>query len=169
MGSIPGSGRSAGGRHGNLLQYSCLENLMDRRTCQAMIHKVAKSRVQLKQLSMHTQSHTEITISPVLSSVCECIFLQKYLATLNFVKSLSTKSVGIDIKLKSIISSSQGFPQEEKNIFYNWKNTSIFRQICTRDYNPLSFPTIAQTTLCTRKLFEQPQIRNYKSGSSRVV
>ena len=29
-GSIPGSGRSPGGRHGNLLQYSCLENTMDR-------------------------------------------------------------------------------------------------------------------------------------------
>ena len=62
MGSIPGSGKSAGGRHGNPLQYSCLENLMDRRTCQAMIHKVAKSRVQLKQLSMHTHTHTEIRI-----------------------------------------------------------------------------------------------------------
>ena len=29
-GSIPGSGRSPGGRHGNPLQYSCLENPMDR-------------------------------------------------------------------------------------------------------------------------------------------
>ena len=30
MGSIPGSGRSPGGGNGNLLQYSCLENSMDR-------------------------------------------------------------------------------------------------------------------------------------------
>ena len=30
MGSIPGLGRSPGGRHGNPLQYSCLENPMDR-------------------------------------------------------------------------------------------------------------------------------------------
>ena len=30
MGSIPGSGRSPGGGHGNPLQYSCLENSMDR-------------------------------------------------------------------------------------------------------------------------------------------
>ena len=29
-GLIPGSGRSSGGGHGNPLQYSCLENLMDR-------------------------------------------------------------------------------------------------------------------------------------------
>ena len=32
-GSIPGSGRSPGGGHGNALQYSCLENHMDRGTC----------------------------------------------------------------------------------------------------------------------------------------
>ena len=31
-GSIPGSGRSPGGEHGNPLQYSCLENPMDRDT-----------------------------------------------------------------------------------------------------------------------------------------
>jgi len=30
MGSIPGSGTSPGGKHGNPLQYSCLENPMDR-------------------------------------------------------------------------------------------------------------------------------------------
>ena len=33
VGSIPGSGRSPGGRHGNPLQYSCLENPMDRGAC----------------------------------------------------------------------------------------------------------------------------------------
>ena len=33
--SIPGSGRSPGGGHGNPLKYSCLENPMDRGTCQA--------------------------------------------------------------------------------------------------------------------------------------
>jgi len=35
MGSVPGLGRSPGGRHGNPLQYSCLENLMDREAWQA--------------------------------------------------------------------------------------------------------------------------------------
>ena len=33
MGSIPGSGRSPGEGNGNLLQYSCLENPMDRKAC----------------------------------------------------------------------------------------------------------------------------------------
>ena len=42
--SMPGSGRSPGGRHGNPLQYSCLENPMDRGAWQATVHGVAKSQ-----------------------------------------------------------------------------------------------------------------------------
>ena len=51
-GSIPGSGRSPGGGHDNTLQYSCLENLMDREAWQATIHRITKSHTQLKRLSM---------------------------------------------------------------------------------------------------------------------
>ena len=51
--SIPGLGRSPGGGNGNSLQYSCLENPMDRGAWQATVHEVAKSRTSLKQLSMH--------------------------------------------------------------------------------------------------------------------
>ena len=43
-GLIPGSGRSPGGGHGNPLQYSCLENPMDRGAWWATVHGVAKSR-----------------------------------------------------------------------------------------------------------------------------
>ena len=50
---IPGSRRSPGGGHGKPLQYSCLENPMDRGAWRAMIHRVKKSWTQLKQLSMH--------------------------------------------------------------------------------------------------------------------
>ena len=42
--SIPGSGRSPGEGNGNPLQYYCLENPMDRRDWQAIVHGVAKSR-----------------------------------------------------------------------------------------------------------------------------
>jgi len=41
--SIPGSGRSPGGEHGGPLQYSCLENPMDRGAWWAAFHKVAKT------------------------------------------------------------------------------------------------------------------------------
>ena len=41
-GSIPGSGRSPGERNGNPLQYSCLENPMDRGAWQATVHGVTR-------------------------------------------------------------------------------------------------------------------------------
>ena len=43
-GSIPGSGRSPGGGQGNPLQYSCLENPMDRGAWQATVHGVTQNR-----------------------------------------------------------------------------------------------------------------------------
>ena len=52
-GSIPGSGRSLGGGHGNPLQYSCLENPMDRGAWRDTVHKVSKSQIWLKWLSTH--------------------------------------------------------------------------------------------------------------------
>ena len=54
MGLIPGLGRSPGGSHGNPLQYSCLENPMDRGTWQATVYRVTKSWTWLKQLRSHT-------------------------------------------------------------------------------------------------------------------
>ena len=43
LGSTPGSGRSLGEGNGNPLQYSCLENPMDRGAWQAIVHRVAES------------------------------------------------------------------------------------------------------------------------------
>ena len=43
LGSIPGSGRSPGERHGNPLQHSCPENSMDRGAWWATVHGIAKS------------------------------------------------------------------------------------------------------------------------------
>ena len=42
MGSIPSSGRSSAVRNGNPLQYSYLENLMDRGAWQTMVHGIAR-------------------------------------------------------------------------------------------------------------------------------
>ena len=46
-GSIPGSGRSPEGGNGNPLQYSCMENPMDRGAWWATVHGATKSRTQL--------------------------------------------------------------------------------------------------------------------------
>ena len=53
IGLIPGSGRSSGGGNGNPLQYSCLENPMDRGAWQAKVYRASKSRTRMKQLSTH--------------------------------------------------------------------------------------------------------------------
>ena len=46
-GLSPGSGRSPGGENSNPLQYTCLENPMDRAACQATVHGVTGSRTRL--------------------------------------------------------------------------------------------------------------------------
>ena len=56
VGSFPGLGRSPGGEHGNPLQYSCLENPMDRGAQQAIVHRVTQSLTRLKRLGMHAQN-----------------------------------------------------------------------------------------------------------------
>ena len=55
-GSVPELGRSPEGGHGSPLQYSCLENPMNRGAWWATVHRVTKSWIQLKQLSTHAQS-----------------------------------------------------------------------------------------------------------------
>ena len=50
MGSIPGLRKSPGGGHDNPLQYSCLENSVDRGGWWAIVHGVTKSQTRLKGL-----------------------------------------------------------------------------------------------------------------------
>ena len=54
-GLIPGLERSPEGGYGHLLQYSCLENPMDRGAWQTTVHRITKSQTQLNQLSTYTR------------------------------------------------------------------------------------------------------------------
>ena len=54
MGLIPGSGRSPGVGNGNPLQYSCLENSIDREAWPATVHGVTKSGTPPSKLSTHS-------------------------------------------------------------------------------------------------------------------
>ena len=56
IGSIPGLGRSPGEGNGNPLQYSCLNNPMDRGARQATVHGVTKSQIQLRLQHSFIQS-----------------------------------------------------------------------------------------------------------------
>ena len=51
VGFIPGLGRSPGRENGNILQYSCLENPMDRGVWQATVYKVTQNQAQLSNLA----------------------------------------------------------------------------------------------------------------------
>ena len=51
-GSIPGSGRSPGVGNSNPLQYSCLENSMDRGACRATVHGFSKELDRTEQLTL---------------------------------------------------------------------------------------------------------------------
>ena len=51
-----------GGGHGNPLQYSCLENPMDRGAWQAIVHRITKIWTQLKRLSMHAHMSLVVVI-----------------------------------------------------------------------------------------------------------
>ena len=59
LGSIPGSGISPGEGNGYPLQYSCLENSMDRGVWWATVHGVAQSPAGLTQLSTRTHKDNQ--------------------------------------------------------------------------------------------------------------
>ena len=72
--SIPGSGRSPGGGHGNPLQYPCLENPMERGAWRAAVHSVAKSWTGLSHwapppLPQHEMGREKWILSGCLESL----------------------------------------------------------------------------------------------------
>ena len=73
-GLIPGLGRSPGGGHGNSLQYSCLENSMDRGAWWATFCGVAKSQTLLKQLSMQAHAIKYMHIIKLQFSPLDTLF-----------------------------------------------------------------------------------------------
>ena len=62
LGSIPRLGRSPGRGHGNPLQYSCLENPMDRAAWWGTVHRVAKSWTQLSDFTFNRASQVAVVV-----------------------------------------------------------------------------------------------------------
>ena len=60
--SIPGSGRYPREGNSNSLRHSCLENPMDRGTCGATVHGVAKSQIQLSDQHLYTSLYTLLVL-----------------------------------------------------------------------------------------------------------
>ena len=81
MCSIPGTGRSPGGGHGNPLQYSSLENPADRGTLHAMVRRVTKSQTNRSNLA-------HAPVDQNLVSVVFCIIFLPVLLSLTLVRVL---------------------------------------------------------------------------------
>ena len=72
VGSIPGSRRSLGRRHGNPLQYSCLENPTDKGTWWVTVHGVAKSQTPPCDYAQHK------LFSGVKKEAVVCMYMSKF-------------------------------------------------------------------------------------------
>ena len=70
LGPIPASGCPPGGGHGNPLQYSCLENPMDRGAWQTTPHGVAKSWTQLSEFHIHITFSTHSALLILFFFIC---------------------------------------------------------------------------------------------------
>ena len=77
-GSVPVSGRSPGGGHGDPLVYSCLETPVDRGARQATTHRVAKSWLWLKWLSVPAQERGTCLPNVIVMYV-QCVFLHAFI------------------------------------------------------------------------------------------
>ena len=108
LGSIHGSGKCPGERNGNPLQYSCLENSMDRGAWQATVHRVAKELDTTERLtttiaSRHLQScpnWSGKTVDPALWTMCppawglglHVLPVNVSILTLNLLQNYSNKN-----------------------------------------------------------------------------
>ena len=88
LGSIPGSGRSPGEGNGNPLQYSCLENSMDRGAWWATVHGVAKSWTQLSDgcvMTGHDECQLFSMICPSILQLNQSSLMLKLLCVISFL------------------------------------------------------------------------------------
>ena len=77
-GLISGSGRSPGGENGNQLQYSWLENPMDRRAWGATVHRVAKNQTQLRDWAHSTYTEKQKDIVGLKSTLNQFSIIKIY-------------------------------------------------------------------------------------------
>ena len=92
LNSIPGSGRSPGEGNGYPLQYSCLENPMDRGAWWATVHRVAKNQTQLNSYTWHTGKALWDQASAYSSSF-SCTFSQNVVSALVFFSATSSNEL----------------------------------------------------------------------------
>ena len=92
--SIPGLGRSSGESNSNPLQYSCLENSMNRRFCWSTVHGVANSQTWLSNFHFHLLGLSELFFFFSPKSKCLLIsWLQSLSAVILEAKKIKSATV----------------------------------------------------------------------------
>ena len=99
-GSIPELGRSPGEGNGYPLQYSCLENPMDRGAWWATVYRVSQSHTRLKRLSTHTGHRLRVKCHKT-ALVFSC--KQRVLRFPTFLSNLATNQIPLTPSSHSII------------------------------------------------------------------
>ena len=105
-GSIAGLGKSSGGWHSNPLQYSCLENPVDRGVWWATVHGLAKSRTPLKWLSMHAHTPND-PLHPLVDT---------YVASTSWLKQMEMPSELFWIPKTEIAAQAWGLMQKKLHV-----------------------------------------------------
>ena len=106
LGSIPGLERSPGEGNGNPLQYSCLENLMDRGAWWATVHGVAKSWTRLSDFTFTSSATWTLDNMPLIHWALFFYFLLEYGCFTMFISAVQQSESPICIHISSI----WGFP-----------------------------------------------------------
>ena len=99
VGSIPGSGRSPGGGHGDPLQHSCLEKPRDGGAWRAPVHRAAKSCKWPKRLSTHARTVAKPTHSRLEFAWSLSISLLAAYHANPFIQDISSKQHMVGLKL----------------------------------------------------------------------
>ena len=121
MRSIPGWGRSPGGGHGNPLQYSCLENPMDRGAWRAAVRGVRKSRTQLNDF--HFISNVLTTGITFSRWRLYSAFLLFYVFLLNFCfTNIFQETIFLSSQEKHVLSGQYSYFFPPKKFFFFFYN-----------------------------------------------
>ena len=104
MGSVPKSGGSPGEEHGNPLQYSCLENSMDRRAWRATVHGLAKSQTRLSAHNFQLAKwehclHYRFILQQTPRKLSRLLLTFLSLFSLKSFKSLDSERIGSNLKI----------------------------------------------------------------------
>ena len=129
LGSTPGWGRSPGGEHGNPLQYSCLENPMDRGAWWATVYGLAENWTRLSDWAQHSTGYSICSISRYLRSVpCSaCYQFQHRVEVLPFISKPCPTFILIIFYMIAILSGASWYLMKFDMHFANnerWESSS---------------------------------------------